>query len=107
MRILGNMVQKLADENKISSVELGKVIGCSNREIEQFFKGRLFLTFDQMSIVAKRLGVSLDTWMDGDPDHYCATVVDCMGEFSCEENREEILDIIDDYLDLRDAVESH
>lgn len=105
MRTLGNMIQKLAKDEHVSNDELGKIIDCTDAQVEQLFKGRLFLPFDQLAAVAERFHVSLDTLMDGDMDYYRATIVDCMGSFSYDENREIVLDIIDDYLDLRSAIE--
>ena len=105
MRVLGNMVQKLAQEESVTAEELGKMIGCTASQVEQLFKGRLFLAFDQLSAVANRFRTSLESLMDGDRKYYCETFVDCMGEFSQNENREIILDIIDDYLDLRSTFE--
>lgn len=105
MRVLGNMIQKLAKEKHVATEDLGKTIHCTTNQVEQLFRGRLFLTFDQLSAVANRFQVSPDVLMDGDMDYYRETVVDCMGEFSCDENREDILNIIDDYLDLLGAIE--
>ena len=105
MRILGNMIQKLSSEEQVSAAELGEIIHCPAEQVAQLFKGRLLLGLDQLSAVADRFRVSLDELMDGDVNYYRETIVDCMGGFSHDENLEEILDIIDDYLDLRTAVE--
>lgn len=104
MRVLGNMIQKLTEEDGVSTQELGKIINCTDAQVRQLFKGRLFLSYDQLTAVAKRLRVSTDVLLGGDIDHYRATFVDCVGEFSYDENREIVLDIIDDYLDLRTAI---
>lgn len=100
MRILGNMIEKLAAEQHVTSDDLGALLQCTSEQVARLFKGRLFLTFDQLTAVSEHLKVSIDTLLAGDRENYCHTVVHCMGEFSDEANREEILDIIDDYLDL-------
>lgn len=104
MRVLGKTIEKLAAERHVAAGDLGELIHCSAGQVALLFKGRLFLAFDQLSAIADRFQVSVDELLDGDMDYYNKTVVECMGEFSNDMNREEILDIIDDYLDLRSAV---
>ena len=106
MRILGNMIEKLAADRKVPAEELAKQIRCTPGQVAQLFKGRLLLAFDQLDALAAYFQVPVDTLLNGDPEHYQKTVVDCMGEFSDEKHREEILDIIDDYLDLCRAVKA-
>ena len=48
-----------------------------------------------------------DRLLSGDPQRYNATVVHCMNDFHNPENREMILDFIDDYVDVVDAVKQH
>lgn len=104
MRVLGKTIEKLAVEHHVTAGDLGKMIHCSADQVALLFKGRLFLAFDQLTLIADQFQVSVDDLLDGDMDYYNKTVVECMGEFSDDKNREEILDIIDDYLDLRNAV---
>ena len=100
MRILGNMIEKLAAEQHVTADALGALLQCTPEQVARLFKGRLFLTFDQLTALLERLRVSVDTLLAGDRENYRQTVVHCMGEFSDEANREKVLDIIDDYLDL-------
>ena len=104
MRVLGLTIQKLAAEHHVTESDLGSLIHCDPDQVKYLFKGRLFPTFDQLLALADRFQVSVDVLLDGDHEYYSKNVVHCMGEFSQEENREKILDIIDTYLDLRKAV---
>ena len=104
MRVLGLTIQKLAAEHHVSVPELGALIRCDADQVKRLFKGRLFLAFDQLLALADRFQVSVDTLLDGDREYYNKNVVHCMGEFAEEQNREEILNMIDDYLDLLQAV---
>lgn len=105
-RMLGNYVQQLAEQNDLSIGELGSILGCQEHQIKSFLKGRSFATFAQMSLLAKKLDVSIDDLLQGNEEHYNATVVHCMNQFHDNANREKILDLIDDYMDIIDAVEA-
>ena len=69
-----------------------------------FLKGRSYASFSQISSLAKMLGASVSELLAGDMQHYDKTVVDCMNEFQDTKNREMILDLIDNYIDIVDAV---
>lgn len=103
MRVFGSAVRKLADERKMGPDELGRVVSCTPQQIARLYEGRLLLAFDQLSAIADALRVSAIDLIRGDEEHYQKTAVHCMGAFSNEDAREEILDIIDDYLDLREC----
>ncbi len=103
-RMLGNFVQEAAKSKGISPADVGRRIGCTEHQILTFYKGRSFLSFPQMSSLADMLGVSVGDMLRGDEAQYNATVVDCMGDFDDVSNREKILDIIDNYVDLLDSV---
>lgn len=105
MRMLGNYVEHLAKINNVTAAYLGAVLNCSELHIQRFFKGRAFLTFPQLGIIADMFNVPISYLLKGDYDSYKANVVDCNQEFDNDDNREMILDIIDDYIDLYEAVE--
>ena len=54
--------------------------------------------------MAEQFNVSVQQLLEGDLEHYNRTVAHCMNQFQKAEHREEILDILDDYLDIVDAV---
>ena len=104
MRMLGNYVEHLAKINNVTAAYLGAVLNCPELHIQRFFKGRAFLTFPQLGAIADMFNVPVSYLLAGDYDSYKANVVDCNQEFDNEDNREMILDIIDDYLDVYEAL---
>lgn len=103
-RMLGYRVQKNADSCNVSPLELGKVIGCNELQMKSFFKGRAYISFEQLSLLAKKLKVEVSSLLSGDNEGYNKTVVHCMNDFDNPNNRETILDIIDEYMDILDSV---
>lgn len=106
-RMLGNYVEHLANTKGLSISDLSKILGCSDNRTYSFIKGRAFASFSQMSNLASALDVSIDKLLTGDIDSYNATVVHCMNDFDDPTKREEILDLIDNYIDIVDAVDAH
>ena len=100
MRLIGNMVRKLAKESNCSDTDICNTIDCTLNQYYEFLDGRLFLSFEQLEKLAQFFKVTVDEIMTGDSDYYEKNVVHCMGEFENTDNREMILDIIDDYLTL-------
>lgn len=103
-RVLGNYVQKLAKEQKVTILELSALMGCSEQQVNSFFKGRFFASFRQLEALARQFGVGVQDIIKGDETYYNKTVVHCMEDFENTQNREFILDIIDDYMDIQNAL---
>ena len=104
LRMLGNYVGYLAEQNGISDEELCGALGCGPTDLLSFLKGRRLVSFDRLAAVSAVLGTPVARLLEGDAGHYEESVVHCVGRFSDAENREMSLDIIDDYLDLLDAL---
>ncbi len=105
-RMFGNYVAHLANAKGLSIPDLSEILGCSENRAYSFIKGRAFASFAQISSLANALGISVDNLLTGDMDIYNATVVHCMNEFRDVSKREEILDLIDNYIDVIDAVDT-
>lgn len=105
VRMLGNYVFNLAKDQGVENSRLAEILDCSEQQVVAFFKGRLFVSFSQLLSLADTLNVSVDALLAGDEESYNKSVVHCMNDFSDPANREFILDIIDDYIDLKDAAE--
>ena len=104
-RMLGSYVEALAKKNNITSTQLAEKLGRTEKHMQMFFKGKAYLSFPQMKVLAETFNVSISDLLAGDKDSYKANFVNCRHEFDNDDNREKILDIIDDYIDLFDAVE--
>ena len=103
-RMLGYRVQKIANSCNVSPLELSEAIGCNEIQLRSFFNGRAFLSFEQLKRIADRLKVDVMSLLKGDEDGYSSSIVHCMNDFDDPNNREDILDIIDEYMDILDSV---
>lgn len=103
-RMLGNYVEHLMPTKNLTRSGLGEILGCDLRQVDAFLKGRAYASFPQIQALAKALGTSVSDLLAGDAERYGASVVHCMNDFQDPENRERILDLIDDYVDVLDAV---
>lgn len=103
-RMLGNYVQCLADEKGLSISDLAEVLDCEPLQVRSFLKGRSYASYEQISALSKRLDTTVGQLLSGDENLYSATVVRCMNRFDDSQKREFILDLIDDYVDIVDAV---
>ena len=104
-RMLGNFVKKMADEKGMTLTDLSILLQCDENKTLAFLKGRAYITFQQMKELAQAFGVSVSTLLAVDANYYNNSVVHCMNSFQNVENRELILDIIDDYMDVWNAVQ--
>ena len=100
-RMIGNYAEHRAAVLGISKEAINDVLQFSDQETSAFFKGRLLLTFDQIERLAKAWKISIH----GDEKEYSKSVVHCMNAFDNNANREKILYIIDDYLDVWDSLQ--
>ena len=104
LRVLGSTIQKEVLNQRISLDALGEAIGCTSAQMQSIFKGRLLCSFRQLNTLASILGLPIASLLEGDKQYYEENVVHCMNHFTDSKNREKILDIIYDYLDVCDAV---
>ena len=103
-RVLGNYVEHLAKQNELSISDLSRILVCDEQQVYSFIKGRAYASFGQLSKLADALGTTVADMIAGDEATYNATVVHCMNEFQDPAKREVILDLIDSYVDIFDAV---
>lgn len=104
LRVLGSTIQKESLNQNLSLDVLGATIGCTATQMQSVCKGRLLCSFQQLNTLASTLGLPITTLLEGDKEYYEENVVHCMEHFTDSQNREKILDIIYDYLDVCDAV---
>lgn len=103
-RMLGNYVEHLAMRKGLSISDLGEILKCSDHQVYSLIKGRAYASFPQILELSKALNTSVEALLAGDEVSYNASVVHCMNQFKDPQKREIILDIIDDYIDIIDAV---
>ncbi len=103
MRVIGATIRKALEDKCVSREQLAKEAKISANDLEMVIYGRKILSFSQLSKIADYLDIKIDLLIEGDINYYTNTVVDCMNGFENEENREKILDLVYDYMDLLDA----
>lgn len=100
-REIGFAIQQASKYHK---EELCNTLGITPQELKKLYRGRLFLTGSELEKVAEVCGVSAESLVEAEPAQYDAQVVDCMSDFDDRENREMILDLIDAYIDAKEAL---
>ena len=105
-RMLGNYVEHLANSKGLSVSDLSQILNFTENNVLAFLKGRTFASFSQLSNLADALETTIENLLGGDISQYNDTVVHCMNGFKDIEKREEILDLIDNYIDICNAVDS-
>ena len=79
-------------------------LGITQQEMKKLYDGRLFLTGADLRKISEVCGSELLQNMD--QSAYNERVVHCMTAFKNPADREKILDLIDAYIDAREALES-
>ena len=95
-RSLGALLKSKVNSTK----DFADATGYSLTDAGRIFDGRLFLSPNQMKAVADAIGITLEEMLN----HEVREPIECMGEFSNEENKEMLLDYIDRYIDLKESV---
>lgn len=106
-RMFGNYVNFLAKKNHLSHSDLSRALECSDLQLESLLKGRAYASFAQVSKLAELFHTTVEKLLAGDPKQYNTAVVHCMNTFQDPDNREKILDFIDDYVDVVNAVDMY
>ena len=103
VRVLGFNIWQAARKANLSDAELGALINCSENDMKRIYAGRLYMSFQQLAAIANRTNTSVSTLLTNtaEYDAYCEKH---FGKFSDQDNREEIFDIIDDYLDIVESI---
>lgn len=101
LRRLGSNIEK-ASKTKYSSItDFARDVGLSVNDVSRLFEGRLFLPPFYLKKISQLIGLPFDELINTDGEY---ALVDCMGNFKDEKNKDKILDLIDNYIDLVEAV---
>lgn len=103
-RMIGNYVEHLSKKNNTDLNKISEVLGCTEKQALSFIKGRSLASFEQISKLASFFQVTVNEILTGDIASYNDSVVHCMNKFDDNNKREKILDLIDDYMDIYDAL---
>ena len=102
LRSFGYNIETIAKKKNVDINAIADVCRLSINDVRRVFEGRLVLTPIQVSAIASILGCSIDQLLST-PKGF-VSYGECMGEFKSPENEEKILNIIDDYIDLKESI---
>ena len=91
-------------ENPDVKNQICEKLGYTEHELDKLLSGRLFMTGSDLDVIADACGTTADEILSANIAEYDANVVHCMTDFTNRQNREMILDLIDTYIDMREAL---
>ena len=103
-RMLGSYVFHLAKQQGLSISDLSKIMNCSERQVYLFLHGRAFASFLQIQSLSNELNVSVEKLLKGNEKIYYDTFVHFYQPFHDLKNCEMILDIIDNYITIKESL---
>ena len=103
-RMMGLYVENTANAKNITIEEMSSATNCSRDYFKSFLSGRAVLSFNQLKVLSQLLEVSVGQILAGNQKDYDDSIVHCFNDFDDTDNREMILDIIDDYFDLKESL---
>ena len=91
-RMLGAYIRQKMEERNVSVSSVASLLGCQEVEAERFLCGRVLATYPQMKQIAEYLGLSVHDLLRN------------ASQLEEDTPKKKVLDIIWDYMDVRDAV---
>lgn len=101
LRRLGQNIEKASQDIYTNVEDFAKAINLSLNDLYRVFEGRLLLTPSKLKEIAQVVNKPVGQLLNISGEY---TFVECMGNFSDKSNEDQILDIIDDYIDLVEAI---
>jgi len=105
MRKIGYTCKKLGEVYGYTDDHIAWIFGCSTNNVRRFYSGQMIPSFEQITMLAKLYHTTVTDLLYGDSIGYERDYVHAFGKFANIEHREEILDIIDDYITLLEVAE--
>ena len=103
-RIIGNNILLELRDKSIEVESFSSNIGFNEVETRKLTEGRMFLPPFQIKKIADALGVSVETLVNYRGSDAYDDLIHNFGKFKNVENRELVLDLIDMYADLEEAL---
>lgn len=101
LRRLGFNIEKASREMGDSTDDFAAKIGFSVRDTQRLFEGRLILSPVELKRISKLINKPLSELLNVNGSY---SFVGCMGKFKNKKSEDKILDIIDNYIDLVEAI---
>ena len=103
IREIGFSIRERVSHDPEMEQQLQAALGFTPQEMKKLYDGRLFLTGADMQRVSEVCGN--EVFQAQNHSAYNEHVVHCMTPFKNENEREQILNLIDAYIDAREALE--
>lgn len=108
LRNLGYKVFSLIESNPEKKQTLLKKLNFSESDLSRLINGRLALSFNEIETISKVFSIKPDDIVDyTNTNCYKGQVFICNNSFSSQENCNKILDLIDVYIDIKEAALSN
>lgn len=104
-RELGYTIHQAVAGDAHKENEIRSALGLGEHEAQRLYSGRLFLTSSDIRKIASILNIPAMTLVNLDTSEYDKNVVHCMTPFKDRNNREMILNLINSYIDIKEALE--
>ena len=103
-RVIGNNVNLELRANSMELLEFGNKIGFSLADVHRLVEGRLFVPPIQLDKIASALGITKEQLIEDRGMAEYNSIIHNFRDFKNEENQELVLDLIDTYADLAEAL---
>ena len=103
-RIIGNNIRLELEKKSIKLSEFANKTGFSMADIHKLMEGRLFIPPLQLNEIANALHITKEQLIENRGREEYNLLVDNFREFKNEKNQELVLDLIDMYADLSEAL---
>lgn len=104
LRDLGYKIMSLVNDNDSLKTEVCSKLNFSSEDLTRLFFGRLSVIPVQLTTIANTLAVPVEELINYKNTDSYAKAVHCMSSFSTQDHCNEVLDIIDSYIDIKEAV---
>lgn len=103
-RVIGNNVNLELRANSMELLEFGNRIGFSLADVHRLVEGRLFIPPKQLEKIASVFGITKEQLIEDRGMVEYNSLIHNFRDFKNEENQELVLDLIDTYADLAEAL---
>ncbi len=104
VRIIGNNIKYFSKKMGITEESLSVLLCQSIEDVRMILAGRKIISFPQLEALSIKFHIPVERLMEEKDSVDCTYAIDCMNCFAKETNRESVLDLIYDYLDVLDSV---
>lgn len=102
LRIIGYNIKSKAEEANLEITDIANICGLSLNDIQRVYEGRLLLTYEQLCAIADVLRCNTNQLLVK-PNNFIS-YGKTTGSFKNPDNEDVILNILDDYIDLVEAL---